>query len=233
MGKNKQARFAENETFSLLFQPPLEELLRGDFRLKGRWGELMFGNAHPIVLELGCGRGEYTVELARRTPERNFIGIDIKGARLWRGAKTATEEHLPNVAFVRTRVEVITSLFAAGEVSEVWLTFPDPQPSHPRRRLCSPLFLDRYAQLAPAPRGVLHLKTDSAALHAYAKAVLAASGLAPLACTADLYAAPHDDLLDIQTTYEQMFRARGCPITYLRMPLPPGKAFTEAPDPRY
>ncbi|HOY73197.1 MAG TPA: tRNA (guanosine(46)-N7)-methyltransferase TrmB, partial [Tenuifilaceae bacterium] len=127
MGKNKLKRFAENETFSNLFQPPLEEVLNDKFELKGKWGNSYFKNINPLVLELGCGKGEYTVSLAGMNPQKNFIGIDIKGARIWRGAKTALENKLNNVAFVRTRIEHICSIFAQNEVDELWITFPDPQ----------------------------------------------------------------------------------------------------------
>ncbi|MDR0688054.1 MAG: tRNA (guanosine(46)-N7)-methyltransferase TrmB [Prevotellaceae bacterium] len=226
MGKNKLARFRENETFALLHQPAFADLFRGDFELKGRWHRDFFGNENPIVLELGCGRGEYTVEMARLFPDKNFIGIDVKGARLWRGAKAATEEGRRNVAFVRTRIEVITSLFAPGEVSEIWITFPDPQPSRARKRLCSPMFLNRYAKIL-APQGVVHLKTDSRMLHEYAKAVLAASGVAPLQSAADLYAEGVDAVLSIKTAYEEIFISEGYPITYLKFLLPQGKALVE------
>ncbi|MDR1416666.1 MAG: tRNA (guanosine(46)-N7)-methyltransferase TrmB [Prevotellaceae bacterium] len=229
MGKNKLARFQENETFALLHQPAFADLFRGDFALKGKWRRDFFGNENPIVLELGCGRGEYTVELARMFPDKNFIGIDIKGARLWRGAKTATEEGLRNVAFVRSKVEVATSLFAIGEVSEIWITFPDPQPSHARKRLCAPMFLNRYAKFL-APQGIVHLKTDSRMLHEYAKALLAANGIAPLQSTADLYAEPASAVLAIKTTYEKIFISEGYPITYLKFLLPQGKVLVEPVD---
>ncbi|MDR3367002.1 MAG: tRNA (guanosine(46)-N7)-methyltransferase TrmB [Prevotellaceae bacterium] len=229
MGKNKLARFEENETFALLHQPAFADLFKGDFALKGRWGSDFFGNGNPITLELGCGRGEYTVELAKMRPDKNFIGIDIKGARLWRGAKTATEEGMRNVAFVRSRVEVVTSLFAPGEVSEIWITFPDPQPSRPRKRLCSAMFLNRYAQLL-APQGVVHLKTDSQMLHEYAKATLAANGIAPLQSADNLYAAAGSAELAIKTTYEKIFISEGYPITYLKFSLPQGTTLVEPED---
>ncbi|MDR0711578.1 MAG: tRNA (guanosine(46)-N7)-methyltransferase TrmB [Prevotellaceae bacterium] len=229
MGKNKLSRFRENKTFALLHQPAFSDLFRGDFPLKGRWRQDFFGNENPIVLELGCGRGEYTVELARMCPDKNFIGIDIKGARLWRGAKTATEESMRNVAFVRSKVEVISSLFAPHEVSEIWITFPDPQPSRARKRLCSPMFLNRYAKIL-APRGVVHLKTDSRMLHEYAKATLAANGLAPLRSTDNLYAGNHNAELAIKTTYEKIFIGAGYPITYLKFLLPQNKTLVEPQD---
>ena len=191
MGHDKLRKFAENETFSCLLQPSAQELLADgyfhlrDHAVKGRWHE-RFGNANPIVLELGCGKGEYTIALTERDPSRNYIGVDIKGARLWKGAKYATEHALPNVAFLRTRVEFITAFFAPGEVSEVWLTFSDPQYRSENSRLCSPLFLERYRSFLK-PGGIVHLKTDSRFLHEYARAVCVANNLQVLACTTDLY----------------------------------------------
>ncbi len=191
MGHDKLRKFAENETFSCLLQPSAQELLADgyfnlrDHTVKGRWNE-RFCNSNPIVLELGCGKGEYTIALAERDPGRNYIGVDIKGARLWKGAKYATEHALPNVAFLRTRVEFITAFFAPGEVSDVWLTFSDPQYRSENSRLCSPLFLERYRSFLK-PGGIVHLKTDSRFLHEYARAVCAANGLRILACTTDLY----------------------------------------------
>ena len=148
MGKDKIRKFKENETFRCLIQPPMDEVLHKDHPLKGHWGAEVFGNDHPIILELGCGKGEYTIALAERFPQNNYIGVDIKGARLWKGAKYATEHALPNVAFLRTRIDFIDSLFGPGEVSEIWLTFSDPQPKKPNKRLSSPIFLERYS-----PRG--------------------------------------------------------------------------------
>ncbi len=191
MGHDKLRKFAENETFACLLQPSAQELLADgyfhlrDHAVKGCWAQ-RFGNGRPLVLELGCGKGEYTIALAERDPERNYIGVDIKGARLWKGAKYATEHRLPNVAFLRTRVEFITAFFAPGEVSEVWLTFSDPQYRSENSRLCSPLFLERYRSFL-VPGGVVHLKTDSRFLHEYALAVCRANGLRILACTSDLY----------------------------------------------
>ena len=231
MGKNKIAKFKENETFALLHQPVFKNLLTNDFALKGRWHKDFFGNSNPIVLELGCGRGEYTVELARKFPEKNFIGIDVKGARLWRGAKTATEEGMKNVAFVRTQVDVVTSLFAPNEVSELWITFPDPQPTKARKRLCAPMFLNRYAKILTA-NGVVHLKTDSQMLHEYAKAVLAKNGLTHTVANNDIHAngASKGSVLEIQTAYEKIFVDMGYPITYLQFPLPQGVTIAEPND---
>ncbi|MCR4823858.1 MAG: tRNA (guanosine(46)-N7)-methyltransferase TrmB [Bacteroidales bacterium] len=205
MGHDKLRKFAENETFSCLLQPSAQELLAdGYFKLrdhavKGHWDKFFAslpgasaGSGRETVLELGCGKGEYTVALSERDPSRNYIGVDIKGARLWKGAKYATEHALPNVAFLRTRVEFITAFFAPGEVSEIWLTFSDPQYRSENSRLSSPLFLERYRSFL-RPGGIVHLKTDSRFLHEYTLAVCRANGLRILACTADLYGASGED----------------------------------------
>ena len=181
----------------------------------------------PLTLELGCGKGEYTIDLARRCPEGNYVGVDIKGARLWRGAKTATETGMRNVAFLRTRIEFITAFFAPDEVSQIWLTFSDPQLKSENSRLTSPLFLERYRQFL-RPGGVVHLKTDSRFLHEYTLAVCRANGLRVLCATTDLYGvfcrdgsraaeyiAEHPELTQVQTFYERMFLAQGYKITYL------------------
>jgi len=197
MGHGKLRKFAENETFACLLQPSSEQLLDkaagpglhvSDHPVKGHWCERMFDAPRPIVLELGCGKGDYTIALAERHPELNFIGVDIKGARLWKGAKYATEQGLRNVAFLRTRIEFITAFFAPGEVSEIWLTFSDPQlRGSDNKRLTSPLFLERYRAFL-RPGGVIHLKTDSRFLHEYTRAVIAANGLHTLVCNTDIYA---------------------------------------------
>lgn len=219
-GKNKIRKFRENETFECLIQPAAEEVFRKDHRLKGRWGEEIFGNSHPIILELGCGKGEYTVALAERFPENNYIGIDIKGARLWKGAKYVTENRLGNVAFLRTRIELIDSFFSAGEISEIWLTFSDPQPNKPRKRLTSPLFLERYAKFLKQ-EGIIHLKTDSRLLHDYTKEVIREGGHRLLEADGDIYNSgrENDEILSVQTFYEKQFLARGLPITYLKWKL--------------
>ena len=166
--KNKLKRFRENETFANVIQPNREEVIAGNFPLKGVWARDFFKNNHPIVLELGCGRGEYTVNLAKEYPDKNFIGVDIKGARFWRGAKTALEEQIPNAAFLRTQIELIDHLFAQGEVSEIWITFPDPQIKYKRtkHRLTNQDFLAKYKHIL-SPEGLIHLKTDSEYLHGY------------------------------------------------------------------
>lgn len=239
MGHGKLRKFAENETFGCLLQPSSEELLQDgyfnlkDHPIKGRWGGEMFGNDNPIVLELGCGKGEYTIDLALRDPSRNYIGVDIKGARLWKGAKEATMRNLPNVAFLRTRIEFITSFFAPGEVSEIWLTFSDPQMKSENSRLTSPLFLERYRSFL-APGGVINLKTDSMFLHQYTRAVCARNSLSVLACTEDLYGSGHlpmPELYEVQTFYEKMFLEQGYKITYLRFVIDREGAFEYPDDP--
>lgn len=227
MGKNKLRRFAENETFACLVQSEWGEVFGTSHPLKGRWAADFWKNDHPIVLEIGCGRGEYTIGLARREADKNFIGIDIKGARLWRGAKTATEEGLNNAAFLRTRVEVIESFFAAGEVDEIWITFSDPQLRKPRKRLTAAMFLNRYMRFLK-PGGVVHLKTDSVHLYEYTKSLLEANGIEPEIACADVYATEGlpDEVRAIQTTYESRFLDEGLAITYLKFRLP-NEALTE------
>ncbi len=197
MGHGKLRKFAENETFRCLLQPDASQVLAKEtgsrelklrnHAIKGRWGEEMFGNDHPIVLELGCGKGEYTIALAEKHPEINYIGVDIKGARLWKGAKYATENALPNVAFLRTRIEFIEAFFGPGEVSEIWLTFSDPQlRGSENSRLSSPLFLERYRKFLK-PGGLIHLKTDSRFLYEYTSAVCQVNNLQVLASGTDIY----------------------------------------------
>lgn len=227
MGHDKLRKFAENENFSCLLQPSAEELLVDgyfnlrDHEVKGKWNETMFAScpSSELVLELGCGKGEYTVDLALRNPGCNYVGVDIKGARLWKGAKFVSENKIPNAAFLRTRVEFITAFFAPGEVSDIWLTFSDPQFRSENSRLSSPLFLDRYRRMLKAG-GVVHLKTDSRFLHEYTLAVCKANGLKILACTKDLYAEERggciaDEVFEVQTFYEKLFLEQGYKITYL------------------
>ena len=195
MGHGKLRKFADNLSFRCLLQPEASSVLVGgsrelvlrDHPIKGNWGSQMFGNSNPIVLELGCGGGEYTIALAQRHPEINYIGVDIKGARLWKGAKYATEHALPNVAFLRTRIEFITAFFGPSEVSEIWLTFSDPQLSGSENsRLSSPMFLARYRSFL-RPGGIVHLKTDSRFLHEYTMAVVRANDLKVLVSSTDIY----------------------------------------------
>ena len=224
MGHHKLERFAENLTFPNLFQVSYEMLKEEGFPKKGKWHE-HFGNNNPITLELGCGKGDYTIILARIHPERNFIGVDIKGARLWRGAKTAVEDNMQNVAFIRTRIELIENFFDADEVSEIWITFPDPQPKKEFKRLTCERFLNYYKHFLQ-PGSPIHLKTDSLELHEYTRdEVIAPAGYRTEYATANLYATPADQHPEIpclreaqmtQTFYERMFLAEGKPITYLK-----------------
>ncbi|MCC8034733.1 MAG: tRNA (guanosine(46)-N7)-methyltransferase TrmB [Rikenellaceae bacterium] len=231
MGKNKHKRFQENLTFSNLIQPAFEEIFHRDYRLKGRWKDDFFRRDNPLVLELGCGRGEYTVALGGMFPDMNFIGIDIKGARMWRGAKTATEKGMDNVAFVRTRIEFINSFFAPGEVDGIWITFPDPQlkKNRVKKRLTSPQFLGMYAGFLKE-NATVHLKTDCLHLHEYTKAVAATNGLEITAASRDIYGdGIADEILSVKTAYENRFLSEGCKITYLSFKLRDKKIFTE-PD---
>ena len=259
MGHGKLRKFAENETFSCLLQPDASSVLvkdgsralvLRDHPIKGQWLSEMFpSHPGPIVLELGCGKGDYTIALAERHPEMNFIGVDIKGARLWKGAKYAMENALPNVAFLRTRIEFIGAFFAPGEVSQIWLTFSDPQLGSENARLTSPLFLERYRGFL-CPGGVVHLKTDSRFLHEYTLSVVRVNALPLLAASTDIYgqssldvhgsvavrtslcdpSQPYgrstgdqnvdwSDVTEVQTFYESMFLKMGLPITYMAFTL--------------
>lgn len=215
-GKDKLRKFRENESFSCLLQPATAEVLGTDYRLKGRWGKEFFRNDNPIVLELGCGKGEYTVGLAEMNPGTNYIGMDIKGARLWKGAKYVHENSVPNAAFLRTRIEFIDSVFAPGEISGIWITFADPQIGRERKRLTSPLFLERYRRVMDG-NGIVHLKTDSKYLYSYTKALAVQNDLEILADTEDLYG-ERDDVgkeLSIKTFYESHYLKMGMPINYM------------------
>ncbi|MBQ3581088.1 MAG: tRNA (guanosine(46)-N7)-methyltransferase TrmB [Bacteroidales bacterium] len=217
MAHHKLERFAENLTFKNMFQVSFEQLEREGFEYRGRWNE-WFGNDNPITLELGCGKGDYCIALAKLHPERNYIGFDIKGARLWRGAKTATEEKMENVAFVRTRIELINRFFDKDEVSEIWITFPDPQPKKPLKRLTSERFLSYYKQFLKEGSPI-HLKTDSQELHAYTmEDVIAPAGYEVEYHTTDLYADTtyEGEAKLTQTFYEKMFLKEGKPITYVK-----------------
>lgn len=218
--KNKLKRFRENETFKNVIQPTRENVLTG-FSLKGKW-HTFFGNKNPIVLELGCGKGEYTVALARKNKNNNYIGIDIKGARFWRGAKTALEENLNNVAFVRTQIELIDYIFAKNEVSEIWITFPDPQIKYKRtvHRLTNLDFLKKY-QTILMPNGIVHLKTDSEFLHGYTLGLLQGLQQEILYTHHHIYNngnAPIE-VTNVQTFYEKQYLEKNKPITYLKFKL--------------
>ena len=215
--KNKLKRFKENETFSNVIQPNREDVKQG-FEQKGKWKDF-FGNDNPIVLELGCGKGEYTVGLAKQDPNKNFIGIDIKGARLWRGAKTALEDHLKNVAFLRTQIELVDELFDKGEVSEIWITFPDPQIKYKRtkHRMTNENFLAKYKEIL-RPDGLMHLKTDSEFMHGYTLGLLQGLGLEINYANHDVYKneGSPKEVLELQTFYEKQYLERGKPITYIQ-----------------
>ena len=219
--KKKLRRFRENETFENVIQPTRSEVLASQNSLKGNWKE-KFGNEQPVVLELGCGKGEYTVGLARLNPEKNYIGIDIKGARLWRGAKTAREEGLKNVLFLRTQIELIDLLFDEHEVSEIWITFPDPQIKYKRtkHRLTNAEFLCKYKRILKED-GEIHLKTDSEFLHGYTIGLLQGQGHEILYSNHDIYRneGSPPEVLNIQTFYESQFLEQEKPITYLRFRL--------------
>ena len=233
MGKGKLAKFAEMETFSNVFQYPFSVIDNVPFEQKGRWREDYFHNDNPIVLELGCGRGEYTVELAKLFPNKNFIGIDIKGARMWAGAKLALQENLSNVAFLRTNIEFIDRFFDKDEVQEIWLTFSDPQMKNVRKRLTGTAFMDRYKRFL-VDNGIIHLKTDSNFLFTYTQAMVKHNQLPVEIETTDLYHDSNIDdstkqLLSIQTYYEKMWLERGLNIKYMRFLLPQEGELTE-PD---
>ena len=218
MGKKKLIHFQENLTFPHLFQPSYPELNSG-FALRSRWNSEFFCNEHPITVELGCGKGEYTVGLARMHPERNFVGIDWKGARLWRGSKTVREENLKNVGFVRTMVDHVERIFAPGEVSEIWITFPDPQRKKERLRLTCPGFLAKYSGIL-SPGGIIHLKTDDFPFYSYTLDVIHEAGHRLILSTDDLYNSDHaGDVVSIQTYYESIWLEMGKKICYLRFQL--------------
>lgn len=224
MGKGKLQKFAEMETFSNVFQYPFSVIENVPFEMKGHWREQYFHNDNPIVLELGCGKGEYTVELARLYPQVNFIGVDIKGSRMHKGAKEALTAGLSNVAFLRTNIEIIDRFFAKDEVQEIWLTFSDPQMKNPRKRLTSTYFMNRYRHFL-VDGGLIHLKTDSNFLFTYTTYMVEANHLPLLFRTEDLYHTDGIDeetrkILSIQTFYEAQWIARGLNIRYMKFHLP-------------
>jgi tRNA (guanine-N7-)-methyltransferase len=230
MGKKKLQRFAEMETFTNVIQPSFKEIFHKDFITRGKWKEQQFGNTNPIVLELGCGKGEYTTGLARRVPEKNFIGVDIKGSRMWRGARTALKENLTNVRFLRTHIELVNSFFGPDEVDEIWITFPDPQLKKKRKRLTSPRFLMNYSRFL-RNKGLIHLKTDNDILYGYTLELAKINGFPIRVQTSDLYhSGLSDEILEIKTFYEQQFLARGMSINYLCFELPNEKTIIEPPD---
>ena len=217
--KNKLKRFKENDTFTNVFQPTRDALVSGNYELKAQWHSKFFKNNNPIVLELGCGKGEYSVALAKKYPNKNFIGVDIKGARFWRGAKTALEENLPNVAFLRTQIELIDHAFAKNEVDEIWITFPDPQIKYKRtkHRLTNIEFLNRYKHILK-PDGVVNLKTDSEFMHGYTLGLLHGAGHEVLYANHNVYKqeGSPEEVTSIQTFYESQYLKQNKPITFVR-----------------
>jgi len=216
--KNKLKRFIENESFSNVIQPTRKDLISNLFNLKGKWNSSYFKNNNPIIIELGCGKGEYTINLAKLNPNKNYIGIDIKGARFWRGAKTAIDEKLENVVFLRTQIELLEYVFGNDEIHEIWLTFPDPQIKFQRRkhRLINPAFLELYKKILNK-NGIIHLKTDSEFLHGYTLGLLENLNIKPLFSNHDIYKnnnAPNE-VININTHYEKLFLKEGKKISYL------------------
>lgn len=248
MGKNKLARWNELNSWSNVIQPLIGSVVENrppepgeqdrfpsgnitvkDHPVKGKWNEIIFKNNNPIILELGCGRGEYTTALAIKFPEKNFIGVDIKGARLWRGAKTSNEMNLRNTAFLRTRIEFINAFFRNNEVSGLWVTFPDPHPGarNSARRLTSPWYLNSYRKFVKDD-GIIHLKTDNTELYEYTLKVISKNKLELLASTQDLYSESFpDDILSIKTHYEKIFLSSGLKICYLSFKLPSQKVISD------
>jgi len=216
MGKNKLQKFADLREFTNVYEfATLEDSLQ-ECELKGHWGEKVFGNNHPIVLELGCGKGEYTVGLARKYTDKNFIGIDIKGARMWTGAKQAIEENISNAAFLRTHIEFIEAFFGPEEISEIWLTFPDPQMKKVTKRLTSSGFLSLYGRIL-RENGLIHLKTDSQFMFTYTTELVRLNDFPIIFQTDNLYhSGLNDDILSIKTYYEQQWLSRGIDIKYIK-----------------
>lgn len=231
MGKGKLAKFADMETYENVFQYPFSVVSDVPFTMRGHWREQYFKNTNPIVLELGCGKGEYTVGLAKRYPQINFIGVDIKGARMWTGATQALQENMKNVAFLRTNIEIIDRFFAPDEVQEIWLTFSDPQMKNPRKRLTSTYFMERYRRFL-TDNGIIHLKTDSNFLFTYTNYMVGHNHLPVELNTDDLYNqenSAYTEAASIQTYYESMWLARGLNIKYMKFHLPHGGVLEE-PD---
>ena len=221
--KNKLKRFNQNLTFPNVIQPSREELIENKFPLKGNWRKDFFKNENPIVLELGCGKGEYSVYLAKENLHKNFIGIDLKGARLWAGAKESLILELTNVAFIRAQIELVSDLFSENEIDEIWITFPDPQIKHKRtkHRLTNPQFLAKYKNILK-PEGFIHLKTDSEYMHGYTLGLLQGMGIEVEYAHHDLYTNPYapKEASAVQTYYEKIYLEENKPITYLKFKFP-------------
>lgn len=222
MAKNKLKRFAAIKTFDHVIEPEIQEVLTGNYKLKGHWHQEFFLNSNPIILELGCGKGEYSVGLARKYPEKNYLGVDIKGSRMFVGAEQAQTEGLNNVGFLRTRIEFIHAFFAENEVDEIWLTFSDPQPNKPKKRLSYKRYIDTYREFLK-PGGIVHLKTDSDLLYESTIEEIQEHGYHLIQNTPDLYGTliheldeDTQEILQIKTHYESLFSAKGFKIKYLK-----------------
>ncbi|MGV6829013.1 MAG: tRNA (guanosine(46)-N7)-methyltransferase TrmB [Flavobacteriales bacterium] len=217
--KNKLKRFKENENFQNVIQPTRDEVINNKLNLRGNWSTSFFNNNYPIVLELGCGKGEYSLALAKKYPKINFLGIDIKGARFWKGAKTAIEENLNNVGFLRTQIELVDLIFDENEIDEIWITFPDPQIKYKRtkHRMTNPVFLDKYKKILK-PKGLVHLKTDSEFMHGYTLGLLQGLGIKVDFAHHDVYHTTNapEIVTQVQTFYEKQYLAVNKKITYLR-----------------
>lgn len=216
--KNKLKRFKENESFENVVQPSREEIVSGEFQLKGNWATDFFKNDHPIVLELGCGKGEYAIALAEIFPEKNFLGIDIKGARFWKGAKTALENNLKNVGFLRSQIELVDKIFAENEIDEIWITFPDPQIKYKRtkHRMTNSDFLQKYKKILK-PGGTVKLKTDSEFMHGYTLGLLHGEGHEVVQANHNVYKNEYSPktVTGIQTFYEKQYLEQKKPITFV------------------
>ncbi len=231
MTKNKLERFAEMKTFPNVIEPKFNEIFNKDHKFKGKWKSAFFGNNQPLILELGCGKGEYTVNLAKHDPGSNYLGIDIKGARMWKGAKIAVNENIPNAGFLRTRIDFINSFFDENEVDAIWVTFPDPQPKKAKKRLISSRFLNSYSKFL-RPNAPIHLKTDNADLFDYMKLVIKKNDLPVIKLSEDVHNSTDENmkmLRDIQTFYEQQFVEMGKKIKYVCFQLNDSKTLEE-PD---
>lgn len=216
MAKHKLQRFDEMAGFSHVFQPSMEICRNDSFSMKGKWASEYFKNYNPIVLELGCGKGEYTIGLAEKFTDKNFIGVDIKGARMWRGAKTAYENNMKNVAFVRCRIDNICSIFGTDEINEIWITFPDPQPGKEKKRLTSPKFLNYYTKFLQKD-GYINLKTDNTMLYEFTFDIIQQNNFNLVKHSSDLYNSNIvDDILSIKTFYESGYLSKGIPINYIK-----------------
>lgn len=227
MGKGKLLKFAELETFEHVIQVPFSQINNNNFHLKGKWGQEFFRNNHPIILELGCGKGEYTVELANKFPETNFIGVDIKGARIWKGAKQAHFMGIKNVAFLRTNIEIIDFFFGQEEIHQIWLTFPDPQMKKTRRRLTATNFMEIYRKFLTRD-GIIHVKTDSNFQYEYTRLMVEVNNFEVLAKTDNLYESELlNEVLNIKTFYEKQWLDRGIPIKYIAFRLNDKDPLTE------